>query len=332
MKDEGRRMNEESAPPLRLASSFILHPSPLPARAFTVTELLIVIGILVLVLALAVPAFNFITGSRSIETASNNIAAMLARARTEAIGLQQMRGVFFYVDAKTQGVNVALVEAVDKPVGPLDVDVYLDLSSDRDVLSLPRGIAVQVIDNSAYDSQRRRTEDGYIGFNNDNDNNNAGNRQLPAAADNDRPVYGGVILFDSRGHLVSRSYAFKVRRANPAGPDSYTAMGVLLYEPADPRNAPPGGEADVVPVDPRNATIARPVIRSALGYVLFDLEQFTNGGKIYPTNRPLKDWQPNRNAGGGYQSVGELEEERWLDQNATVVMINRYTGALVKGE
>src|SRR5262245_28845348 len=72
-----------------------------PRRAFSVTELLIVIGILVLVLALAVPAFNFITGSRSVETAGNNIASMLARARAEAMGFQQMRGVFFYIDVTT---------------------------------------------------------------------------------------------------------------------------------------------------------------------------------------------------------------------------------------
>ena len=36
-------------------------------------------------------------------------------------------------------------------------------------------------------------------------------------------------------------------------------------------------------------------------------------------------------AGGGYDD-DEAREERWLDQNATPVLINRYNGTLIRGE
>src|SRR4051794_30107299 len=70
-------------------------------RGFSLTEILIVVALIVLLMALALPAFNFITGSRSTDAAYNTISAMLSRARTEAVGLQEIRGVMFYVDPAT---------------------------------------------------------------------------------------------------------------------------------------------------------------------------------------------------------------------------------------
>src|SRR4051812_37949817 len=78
-------------------------------RGFSLTELLIVITLIVIVLALALPAFNFITGSKSTDAAQNQISAMLGRARNEAIGVQELRGVFFYLDPGTEQYTVALV-------------------------------------------------------------------------------------------------------------------------------------------------------------------------------------------------------------------------------
>ena len=61
---------------------------------FTITELLIVIGLIVLFIALAVPAFNTLRGSRSIEGAQTILTSMLDRARQEAIRTGDYRGVF----------------------------------------------------------------------------------------------------------------------------------------------------------------------------------------------------------------------------------------------
>ena len=48
--------------------------------AFTMTEILIVIALIVLIMGLAVPAFNLITGTRSVDAAENVVTAMLGRA------------------------------------------------------------------------------------------------------------------------------------------------------------------------------------------------------------------------------------------------------------
>src|SRR5205085_6804369 len=97
-----------------------LSPAPLRARTianrkskiangFTLTEILIVIGIIVLMLAMAVPALNFIRGSRSIDGAENQISALLGRARSRAIGVQELTGVFFFRDPNTDRDMAAIV-------------------------------------------------------------------------------------------------------------------------------------------------------------------------------------------------------------------------------
>src|ERR1043166_3697928 len=93
-----------------------VRPSLVRPTAFTLTEILIVIGILVLMLALAVPAFNFITGSRSQGAAENVIAAMLGRARAYAIQNQAEAGVAFFVDPASQRTTLALVTRGVAPV------------------------------------------------------------------------------------------------------------------------------------------------------------------------------------------------------------------------
>src|SRR4051812_40650541 len=66
--------------------------------AFTLTEIMVVIVVIVLLLALAVPALNLIRGTRSIEAAENQMAAMVGRARADAIGLQKPYGVLFFMN------------------------------------------------------------------------------------------------------------------------------------------------------------------------------------------------------------------------------------------
>src|SRR5690242_9771399 len=78
-------------------------------RAFTLTEILVVIGIIVLMLAIAVPALNFIRGSRSVDSAQNQISALLGRARSKAIGLQELTGVFFFKDINTGRYMASIV-------------------------------------------------------------------------------------------------------------------------------------------------------------------------------------------------------------------------------
>src|SRR5687768_1052827 len=77
-------------------------------RAFTLTELLVVITLIVLLIVLALPAFNFITGSRSVDGAQNVVGAMLGRARSEAINQQRSMGVAFWFDRTNERTAMAI--------------------------------------------------------------------------------------------------------------------------------------------------------------------------------------------------------------------------------
>jgi prepilin-type N-terminal cleavage/methylation domain-containing protein len=305
-------MVEDSRPAIcaALRRSSVKHqPS---SRAFTLTEILIVIALIVLMLALALPAFNFITGGRSVDAAQNQIAAFLSRARTEAIGLQEPRGLMFFIDPKTPDrVSIALVRATDTKTGVDDpnVEAYLDLVSDSDFLQLPRGVGLQMVDDYAVDASKQAQDDRYIGF----------NRTSATAV-----AYGGIILFDGTGLLKSATYGFRCSTgAAASGPP--TNMGLLLYQlqPASSTYTPPN-QADFVP---RRAA-ANPPPRSQFGLVVFDLPTFEN--KSLSRGDPQIDATiPVYSATAGNAEYGE---ESWLDGNATPVLINRYNGTLVKGE
>lgn len=309
MNVERGMMNERKPQRTPSRSSFIIHRS-----AFTVTELLIVIGIIVLALALAMPAFNFLTGSKSTEAAYNAIGAFLARARNEAIGNQQTRGVFFYMDPATDRIVMTIVQQVDSPANPL-ADVYLDLTADRDTMMLPKGVGIQFVDDRGTPGSAQEN-DRYIGFN--RRNANTGAIDIPQ----DRPEYGGVILFNSLGMLITRTYAFKTHPGT--GTSNYTNMGTLLYpvQPTDPYSSLYN---DVVPVHP--AMYPAKVLKSQLGFVLFESDAFTS--RFGPDA-----WNDQQiiNPAANYIGSTEQAEEAWLDENAMPVLMNRYTGMLVKGE
>jgi type II secretory pathway pseudopilin PulG len=321
--------------------------------AFTLTELLIVIGLIVLLLAMAIPAFSFITGSRSIDGAVNQISAFLGRARAEAIGLQEVRGVFFFIDPATDRVTMALVKQAIGPSGKStdyihdvapaggdgvdDVDVYLDLA-DAEFLPLPPGISAQFIDDANVNNAGIRQDDGYLGFNITAKTGQSSNTTI-AVAHPSSARYGGVILFDGNGRLISRSFAFRTRQPNPSSnPPAFTlpndgnatAIGRLLYRGTNlDLNGNIHTVADFIPWQTTPATTwsNNTPLRSQFGLVLFDRETFANAGgnetdpELLTSNTP---YTANNNA--------ERTEETWLDQNASPVLVNRYNGTVIRGE
>ncbi len=104
-----------------LHSAFATRHSALP-KAFTLTELLIVIILLVLLLAMAMPAFNYITGARSVENTRNMVSAMLARTRVAAVNSGKYVGVLFYVDPATMRTTMTTVRWEDPSLSPDDID------------------------------------------------------------------------------------------------------------------------------------------------------------------------------------------------------------------
>jgi prepilin-type N-terminal cleavage/methylation domain-containing protein len=314
----------------------IQNPKSKIQNGFTLAELLIVIALIVLLVAMAVPAFNFITGSRSVDGAQNQIAAFLGRARAEAIGVQETCGVFFFLDPQTDRVNMTLVHPVTPPatfVGPAnEVECWLDLgtivTTEPEFLALPSGVGVQFVNDTLFNppTSNVRAADGYIGFNKANVGNNN------ASPANDTVVlYGGVILFDGAGRLVSKRYAFKsydIPDPTSANKEA-TKMGLLLYK-NDATKAM--NVKDVAPLMSTSAGIHPP--RSQFGFVLFDNEAFRNAfPPASPGNRAEYDWAIF-NSGGSYNGGTSKEdvEETWLDNNSTPLLVNRYNGTLVRGE
>jgi hypothetical protein len=336
-------------------------------RAFSLTEILIVIGLIVLMLALAVPTFNFLTGTRSTEGAQNTVAALIGRARVEAIGLQETRGVFFFIEKSSGRVGAALVREVDAPVmavppapPPANAtfvpdtrvdpasppEVWLDLVPEAEFVTLPAGVMLQTIDDAMVRPSvpRERIEDAYIGYNRRNEGNqrNAG----PPGSDS-RTWYGGVILFDGSGTLVARRYAFKTFYLNPPGSTTHlpTRMGDLLYrpkgDPTPPMNPPHELQVnDLVPVGhpPQDAGLVEWYYpKSQLGVVLFDRERWR---AQFPTNtaagyEPEFDWQfEPRGAQQSYTLSDSKEhlEEQWIDENGVALLVNRYNGTLVRAQ
>jgi prepilin-type N-terminal cleavage/methylation domain-containing protein len=315
---------------------------------FTLTEILIVIGIIVLMIAIAVPTFNILRGNRSVDAAVNQVTALLGRARSEAIGLQTSEGVFFFRDLKTDRYTAALVR--ETPSQPSDVnapsvDVFLDLVHEAEFLPMTPGVGVQLVDDceakTDASGQPRRQDDGYIGY-----NTTAYTPSLvtPPIKVADTPVrYGSVILFDANGRLVRRAYGFRCTVQNGAA-FVYTDMGRLLYNKkiSDPA---PAGAQDIIPYYPVGSTppAADPakvpyMAHSEFGLVLFDLENFKN--KFTSEGGRERDVQylplPPASIVGTYDpTVGptspysEKQEEDWFDANGRQLLVNRYNGTVI---
>ena len=301
-------------------------------RAFTMTELLIVIGLIVLVIAIAVPAFRAMTGGRSVDAAQNQLAAVLGVARAEAIGLQKVRGVFFFIDPATERVNVALVQEADYTPRPSEApttapDYYLDLVPDRDPVALPVGVGLQGIDNAELLDPATRRDDGYIGY-----------QPLPGLTGS-QPLYGGAILFDGSGRVINKFYGFHLRETVLVGNnrvDQPTRLAQLLgYGPTD---TPPPHYVAQQSVGGAGQMTRMPAL-SLFGFVLYDAELFRSAGRTAAKpGRPQGEaftstpGDPQYDPRAGTYAGNERFEEVWLDENALPVIINRYNGTLVRGE
>ena len=286
--------------------------------AFTLIELLVVIGIIVIIVALAIPVLNVLQGNRSSDAAQNQIQALINEGRMNAIGLQRDGGVLFYIDPSTQRVHTVLVQGTDSQPGDLPgVEIYLDVVRDHESIPLTLGLALQTIDNAAVNpttTPPTRLDDGYIGFNND-----GGGQTLD---------YGGVILFDSHGQLVSRTYGFRL--GYPAGGSAnWSEMGRLLMLNSSSASPPALG---FVPGQPIGGAASVPLPQSAFGLVLFNAETFKSQGYSEADSQVSgSGWDGSKGPLPAYVN-GEKQKEDWIDQNSVPLIVNRYNGTLIRGE
>jgi type II secretory pathway pseudopilin PulG len=288
--------------------------------SFTLIELLVVIGIIVVVVLMTLPVLNVLQGNRSADAAQNQIQAVLSEARMNAIGLQRDAGVMFYIDQSTHRINMILVQATDSLTGDPDVEDFLDIIRDHESVQLTLGLSLQLMDNASVvpgtpGTPGTRGDDGYIGFNTDN----AGNPNTIA--------YGGVILFDSHGQLVSRKYGFRTVAFDDKGKPIYSEMGNLLVlnktGPAPAANFYVPGGGGINPPPPQ----------SAFGLVVFNAEAFKGNDFSEGDSQVAGCGFLNKKGAAlsGYAGP-ESTEEDWIDKNSVPLIINRYNGTLIRGE
>ncbi len=320
--------------------------------AYTLIEVLVVAVVIVLMLGMALPVFRAITGSRSEAGASNIIASMLGRARDDAIGLQQPYGVAIIYNPSLQTSSLAevyfpsvqvwtgagvmvpqqgylsytvstangsytyyyinngsvysngtyTITMTSGPPSSYSASIQagmqavggppLEIVPDTDLVPLPAGVGVQTISNCNFGGSS------------------------PARRLSDGYLSFGVILFDGKGRLNAYNYgvsaASKLAQAGSLGRD-YPAtntntgylgvpsqFGLVVYQRDAWLNQKPtlsNGYSDALYQDgiPTSSTAA--------------LQDYNNGSTPSP-----------------------YSEENWLDQNATPLLIDRYTGTLIKGE
>jgi hypothetical protein len=195
---------------------------------------------------------------------------------------------------------VEVIES-DYPIETADANrqIYLDLT-DTEFLPLPPGVGVQTLNNKPPTGV-----DNYLGFN----NNTVALRAAGGTGGNFtlQWAYGGVILFNGQGQLVSRTYGFRTGFAPPNGQgnDIQTSLDRLIVMLGDRAQHP--GEAGSDPVE------------SALGFVLYDREGFRNNGN---------DGDPQLTS--SLTPAAEVAEEEWINNNALFLMVNRYNGTLTR--
>jgi hypothetical protein len=276
--------------------------------------MLVVIGIIILIVAMAIPAIRSLTGTRSIDAGYNTLNALVTRAREEAVGLQTVHGVLFYLDTRSDLVEAAIVQETPPPVTLPGSNVpvyYLDVVPNHDYLPLPRGIGVQTINNCSYTGTAPnvvRSTDGYLGLNPTSTFNFTSTENV---------LFGGVILFDGNGRLISKSYGFKLFD-NTSG--YATGMAQLLALGTQGTAMSPAN-TDLVPLYNGGN------LSSQFGLVLFDREAFKAQG--FTDGDTGMDPNVASYTGG---SPSELTEETWLDSNSTPILINRYNGTLIRAE
>jgi prepilin-type N-terminal cleavage/methylation domain-containing protein len=218
-------------------------------KGFTLIEMLVVMAIIVLAVGLAVPAIRALAGTGSTQAAQNTVSAYLARARTEAIGLQNVQGVMFFIDPATDRVNCAQVMASPFKPGDIPGITYLDLAPDHDYLSLPPATRVETMKDSGTPNVDPFPNARYLGFNSYSGSTTA---------------IGGVILFDGSGRLASPAYGFRfIDRSSGTG--APTSLGQMAFATQPP------------PVDRWPATAVK-FIRSQIAFTLYDQESGRNGG------------------------------------------------------
>lgn len=193
-----------------------------PARAgFSLTELIIVIGIIVLFIAVAIPAFNIITGQRSIAGAQNLLSAEVAGVRMRAIAQQRHMGLVLMLN-QDERITLRRCEVLERHPG---AQLVVELVPESEPVLLPAGVSMQFLRAPGGGSAGR-----YAGF-----------------IENGQPV-ARIMMFDPGGRVELTPYWYArsdgsltllgemlglTSSAQPSGGAPKPEIGLLLFDRAD---------------------------------------------------------------------------------------------------
>ena len=281
------------------------------AMAFTLIELMVVIGIIVLMMTILVLGTRAMTEGNSIAQANNVVAAYLSNARAVAMQRGGYAGVAFFEDPayKAQTAMRIVVSDPSMQTGTNLIPLRADLN--YDIQYLPRDMNVGVLDGAA---------GGVAAF------------RIPgegAANDTNRYLQSRVVLFDANGREIVRDGLTSTMRYA-----SLTYVSGNTYYRGDIVAEVVGSDincyvclADSTATDPSTDTTGLIWHKELLGLFAY------TGGEGYGRSSPalvLYDAIAFRSANGDPGDVGfnAVTANTWLQQNGKLVTVNAYTGSL----
>lgn len=332
-------------------------------QAFTLIELLIVMGIILLFITMAVPVLRNLSGANSTSITINMMSAILTRAREMAIANQDVRGVLLLRDPLSDRIDVVIV----MPAAIQDPNwsgyLLLDQVPSTDSLELPLGIRVQSVFNGFDPTAASTTSTSLAAA---NAATGKSDRYFGYNPISQMAAPGPVFLFDGNGKLISVPYGFQLSAPGSsvgtfqpsnlcklfqfvpaAGPYSWpsgapTGQNIISYGyPAISVAIIPGvfGAA----ASGNGTTKAPPPppvfpVTSQLAMVVFDYDTFKTLGfsdddaVMTASSTMPRPYSSAVSTPTNPLLAAESDEEAWIDNTSTPILINRQNGTLIRGE
>ncbi len=262
-------------------------------RAFTLIELMVVMGIVVLIIAVSLPAIKAMTKGNDTGQAAAMLSSLISHARSIAISQGRMAAVVLY----EEGAGLS-------PPQPANRTSALFLVEDRtNTTAVPAGfIRFYPLPDSTV--QHLPVGAKIASFNTDTSGNTRLFADSSVLAANTNKVR--VVVFDNGGQLVlSGGIAIDT---NPG------RMTTNFNSSLDTTYGVPAWQVilkDTLLVDINTVPTATqiPLSASSPGFVIYSNEEFNNAN---PTGTPIDT------------------QNQWLIQHAKVLVINAYTGTVIQ--